>query len=169
MAQAAYEMAKLTAKSKQIDGMGFGGGGLADNLVVAGALGMPNPENHQRLSKEAELLVRYAYSFDESCKKPLIDAVYELFRAKPTKLEDKTIEGLSRVSITSYKHTLLSYDSKTKEHTTFTMNDSQFGACIGINRKNVTSAHRQMFEEMFQQLCVWESDANEHLNATLKE
>jgi hypothetical protein len=168
MAQVAYELAKLTTKSKQIDGMGFGGSGLADNLVVAGAMGMRNPENKKRLSKQAELLVRYAYAFDESCRKPLSDQLFLIFRAKPTKFEDETIIGLCRVTITTYKHTLLSYNIKTKEHTAFRLSDSQLAACIGLNRKNITSSHRRMFDEMFQQLCVWESDASEHLSATLK-
>jgi hypothetical protein len=168
MAQVAYELAKLTTKSKQIDGMGFGGSGLADNLVVAGAMGMRNPENKRRLSKQAELLVRYAYAFDESCRKPLSDQLFLMFRAKATKFEDETILGLCRVTITTYKHTLISYNIKTKEHTAFALNDSQLAACIGLNRKNITSSHRRMFDEMFQQLCVWESDASDHLTATLK-
>ena len=168
MAQAAYEMSKLTAKSKSIDGMGFGGV-ASDKLVVAGALGMRNPETKKKLSKEAELLIRYAYAFDDSCRKSLSAALFLIFRAKPTKLEDETIWGLCRVSITTYKHTLVSYDIKTKEHTRFNLNDSQLSACIGIHRKNVAAVHRQMHDDMYQQLCVWESEASEHLSVALKE
>jgi hypothetical protein len=168
MAQLAYEMAKLTTKSKHIDGMGFGGT-QSDKLVVAGALGMRNPENNKKLSKEAELLVRYAYAFDDTCRKSLCATLFLIFRAKPTKLEDETLLALCRVSLVTYKHSLVTYDKTRKEQVNFRLNNSQLGALINVNRKNVTHAHTDMLDAIYQQLCIWESDASYHLNQALKE
>ena len=61
------ELARMTTKSKQIDGMPFGGT-APDVNEVAGALAMRHPETQLKLDKHAYYLARLLYADDSSAR-----------------------------------------------------------------------------------------------------
>jgi len=176
MAELAYEMAKLTTKSKQIDGMGFGGG-ACDNLVVAGALGMRNAETGKKLSKWAYNLARLKWIGDKSCRHGVVSRLVFMLRQKRTKLAPETLrklcaEALIDFVVIEYKFDKKGNKMRLDEHGQPILkrsSNANIASRIGIDRKNYTSTHEMLFDKAFVYLSIWESDAANHLSAALKE
>ena len=160
----AYALAKLTTKSVQIDGTGFGGK-RPDNLVIAGALAFKNPKTGKKIAKEVEALARYKYVFDDSCIKPLIDNMVLVFTE--SNLKPETLENLSRVAILNYKHVQLRFNKESRTHERYELKNAQLAALIGIERQSFTQTHRGLYDDMYHHLVSLDCLLSEHVNATM--
>ncbi|MGJ8680498.1 hypothetical protein [Paraglaciecola sp.] len=168
MANPIKALARLTTKSKQIDGMGFGGT-APDNLEVAGALAFPHPFTKKKLKKEAEALGRFKYCFDDSCQKVLVLTLVNFAKEQGYKFKEETINNLCRVSVINYKHSLLKFNKETREHERYELKDSQLSALLNIGRQSFTKKHRELYNKLYDELLQLDLMVQHHLRGTLSE
>lgn len=175
MSKAAYQMARLTPKSKQIDGMGFGGT-VSDNLDVAGALAFMNPDTGRKLPVYSEFLARYVYCADDSCKGEIIQRLLFILSKEKTKVKHRTLEGISNAAL--YDFTNPSFEHNKQGNAEL---DNQGQPIVkllsrgniadrsGIARKNFSDVHYSLYNIAFMQLCCLISDVADHVNSTMSD
>jgi hypothetical protein len=166
MAQAAYEMARLTCSSKSIDGVG-GGGVQVDNLTVAGALAFRHPKTGDRLSKLAECLARYVYCDDMSSKKPVVNTLFLAARRHRTKIAPDTLMRIVRAALEEYKtphHTRKGIDIA---QSVKPASRASIAKEIRITRQSYSHAHHHVYESAFGFLAALGSEADQHIQAAM--
>jgi hypothetical protein len=180
MSNLAYQLAKLTAKSKQIDGMGFGGSGKNDSLDVAAALGMHNPETGYKLANYAiELGLLIGLDMDERSVKAskiiVIKRLFKMLRLKRCKVKPVTLQGICVASLDDYIKPNIKFNKSGKmqvdsngEPIIKSRSKANMASDIGISGSCFTATHQSLLDSAFWYLSGWESDASEHLTETLK-
>lgn len=159
------ELAKLTCRAKQIDGMGFGGNASTDNLEVAAILGMANPYSGKKLYREAYNLARYAYCADGSTKCFVKSSLLNvLLTADTGKISEVVLLKLVLAALREFQH------PKTKLavggfQVVESYNDSNVANLIGIKRQSLTSKHKALYAMLVNKINVWSSDAIQHINS----
>jgi hypothetical protein len=166
MAQAAYEMARLTCSSKPIDGVG-GGGVSVDNLTVAGALAFRHPKTGDKLSNLAECLARYVYCDDISSKQPVVNTLFLRSKRHRTKIAPATLMRIVRAALEEYKtpqHTRTGIEIAQRVKPVSRANIARE---IGIARQSYSDTHHHVYETAFQFLAALGSEADQHIQAAM--
>lgn len=176
MAHPIKELAKLTTKSKQIDGMGFGGE-APDNLEVAGILGMPHPTSKKKLSRHAYYLARFAYCGDRHVAPQLKSALLsKLLSVDTGSIREVTLLKLSNAALREF----ISPEYKTDRYgKTISNNDGQpeivpvsgreFARRLGVDKKSITRNHEDAYKAVYQYICELDSEVCFHIRAHQNE
>jgi hypothetical protein len=180
MSDLAYQLAKLTAKSKQIDGMGFGGSGKNDSLDVAAALGMHNPETGNKLQNYASELGMLKFGgMDERSVKAskiiVINRLFKMLRLKRCKVKPVTLKSICGVALNDYIAPNIKFNKSGKmqvdsngEPIIKSRSKANMARNIGIAGSCFTATHQGLLDSAFWYLSGWESDASQHLTDSLK-
>lgn len=180
MSNLVYQLAKLTPKSKQIDGMGFGGSGSNDNLDVAAALAMRNPDTGNKLpSYASELGLLIGLDMDKrsvkSSKLIVVNRLFKMLRLKRCKVKPVTLHRICVTSLDDYitpkikfnKFGKMQVDKKGEPIIKIHSKASQ-ARSVGLSASSFTATHTDLLDSAFRYLCEWESDASEHLREAMK-
>lgn len=162
MGHSIREMARLTARSKQIDGMGFGGV-AADNLEVAGALGMANPRTGKKLSNGAYWLARVLYCDDQGDIRSQLNS-WVLWNIDG---DGKVLESslLVDVAIEELRKPKTILDKSSGERCVRPYSFAQIARMTGT--KKLTDTQRKKYEEIITLLLQLNADAIAHLRDCL--
>lgn len=166
MAHPFIELAKLTAKSKQIDGMGFGGT-VADNLAVAGALALRNPETGKKISREAYNLARFVFVGDSGHRFKVKAALYERVQRDTGNLREETVFKLCNAALREFlvPKTRL---NKLGEQEIVAKTNHALANEIGISHKNYTETHDNLYRKALSELYIWSNEVSHHIKLCLE-
>jgi len=162
-------MAKLTCGSKQIDGMGFGGGAKVDNLEVAGTLGMKNPDTGEKLYRNAYNLARFAYCGDEQVRGYVRAALYNrLLHEDKGKIAEDTILRLVFASIREFTNpaTIINKDG---EQEIVSYSKRRIAKILNIKHQSISDRHEKLYNICVEQLNIWSNDAVSHIKSHYRE
>ena len=170
MAHPIKELAKLTTKSKQIDGMGFGGQ-APDNLEIAGILALPHPDTKEKLSKKAYYLARFLYCGDAMCKVRVKSALLAALREEDAQgINDVTLLKMVNAAIREYtkpEHKKDRYGglitNEQGDPVIKPLSARQFADRIGVNRSSVKEIHRETYARLYQEICNLNSEVMAHI------
>jgi hypothetical protein len=180
MSNLVYQLAKLTAKSKQIDGMGFGGSGKNNSLDVAAALGMHNPATGNKLPNYAvELGLLIGLGMDErsvkASKRIVLNRLFKMLRLKRCKVKPATLHSICVASLADYIKPNIKFNKSGKmqvdsngEPIIKSRSKANIARDIGISVSCFTATHESLLDSAFWYLSGWESDASQHLTESLK-
>lgn len=166
MAHPIKELANLTCKSKQIDGMGFGGI-AADRLQVAGALGMRNPNTGKKIQREAYNLARFVYCMDMSHRHSVKASLLQAIKPESGKVKETTLLAIVRASLHEFiqPHTKL---NKNGEPEPAELSNKALAERIGIDPTSMTDKHEYLYRKCLEVIWYWSSDAIQHINLCLE-
>lgn len=166
MAHPIRELSKMTTKSKQIDGMGFGG--IAPDVnEVAGALGMRHPETKEKLDRHAYYLARLLYADDKSSRVHVKAGVMAIMQG--TDLPNIDIIKLINCAIKEIQSPIMRLNRKTGEQEIKPVSKSEICRRLGIKGNKLPTKVENAYNAIIQQLFTWNDMALRHVNAAMKE
>lgn len=167
MAHPIREIGRMTTKSKQIDGMGFGGV-APDNNEVAGALAMPHPDTGEKLNRTAYYLARLLYADDRSSRVHVKAGVMSVMVAHEIDLPDITIARLINCAVKEIQEPAMRLNRKTGVQEVKPTSKSEICRRLGVKGnklpRNVESAYGEILDQLFK----WDSLAQSHVRAALR-
>lgn len=165
MAHPIIELARLTARSKQIDGTPFGGQ-AADNLEVAAAMGMRNPVTGKKLSREAEFVARYAFCLDSGARVRVKAALLRVIAQEAGKMREDTLIRLCNSALREF----ISPESvlnKAGQRVIIPKSKHRIAHELGISHSSFTDRHQELYNVAFAQLSTWADHVVSHLRASM--
>lgn len=167
MSNAIKELANLTCKSKQIDGMGFGGT-AKDRLEVAGALGLPNPITGKKINRKAYNLARLVYCMDMSHRHYVKAALFIEVKPEAGKIKETTLMSIVMAALREFvqPHTKL---NKNGEPEPAELSNKALAERVGIDPKSLTDKHQYIYRKCLESIWCWSSDAIQHINSCLTD
>lgn len=162
------EISKMTTKSKQIDGMGFGG--MAPDVnEVAGALAMAHPDTGNKLNRHAYYLARLLYADDRSSRVHVKAGVLAVMVEKEIDLPDASVVKLINCAIKEIQSPIMRLNRKTGEQELKPTSKSEICRRLGIKGNKLPVKIEDAYNAILQQLFDWNSEALSHVNAAMRE
>lgn len=158
----------MTTKSKQIDGMPFGGV-APDVLIVAGALAMRHPDTKEKLNRHAYYLARLLYADDRSSRVHVKAGVMNIMVEKGIDLPDISIARLINCAIKEIQSPIMRLNRKTGEQEVKPVSKSEICRRLEIKGNKLPTKVEEAYNAILQQLFTWNDMALRHVNAAMRE
>lgn len=168
MAHPIKELAKLTTKSKQVDGMGFGGQ-APDNLEVAAMLAMAHPDTGKKLDRHAYYLARFLYADDRYSRVLVKAGVLSMITNAGLELPDITLAKLINCAINEIKSPAMRLNRDTGEQEVKPVSKVEICRRLKIKGNKLPPKIDEAYSAILEQLFEWNSMALGHLRAAMKE
>lgn len=168
MAHPIREISRMTTKSKQIDGMGFGGQ-APDVNEVAGALGMRHPDTGEKLDRHAYYLARLLYADDKSSRVHVKAGVMNVMVESNIDLADVVIAKLINCAIKEIQSPIMRLNRKTGEQEVKPVSKSEICRRLEIKGNKLPTKVEDAYNAILQQLFTWNDIALRHVNAAMRE
>lgn len=162
------ELAKLTTKSKQIDGMGFGGE-APDNLEVAAMLAMAHPDTGKKLDRHAYYLARLIYADDRYSGVLVKAGTLSVITNAGLELPDITLAKLINCAINEVKSPAMRLNRDTGEQEVKPVSKVEICRRLKIKGNKLPPKIDQAYSAILQKLYEWNSEALSHLRAAMSE
>ena len=168
MANPIREIGRMTTKSKQIDGMGFGGN-APDVNEVAGALGMRHPITGKKLERAPYYLARLLYADDSSSRVHVKASLLNVMSTAGLDVTDITLNRLINCAIKELQTPVMRLNRKTglQEQKPCSKSEICRRLCIKGNKLPVKIS--EAYNKTLQVLFAWNSDALRHVSAALED
>tara|TARA_Y100000766_G_scaffold274123_1_gene275801 strand:+ start:513 stop:1028 length:516 start_codon:yes stop_codon:yes gene_type:complete len=168
MAHPIKELAKLTTKSKQIDGMGFGGQ-APDNLEVAAMLAMANPDTGKKLHRHAYYLARYLYADDKYSGVHVKSGVLSIMVKSDLKIPEVGLLRLINCAVKEIRSPVMRLNRETGEMEIRPTSKREICRRLGIKNGRLPTNIDEAYSAILQQLFEWNSEALRHISATMDD
>lgn len=168
MAHPIRELSRMTTKSKQIDGMPFGGV-APDVLTIAGALGMRHPDTGEKLDRHAYYLARLLYADDRSSRVHVKAGVMAMVTEKEIDLPNIDIIKLINCAIKEIQSPIMRLNRKTGEQEVKPVSKSEICRRLEIKGNKLPTKVEEAYNAILQQLFTWNDMALRHVNAAMRE
>lgn len=168
MAHPIRELARMTTKSKQIDGMPFGGT-APDVNEVAGALAMRHPETQEKLNRHAYYLARLLYADDRSARVHVKAGVMAVMVEKGVDVPDIALARLINCAIKEIQSPVMRLNRETREQEVKPVSKSEICRRLDIKGNKLPRKIEEAYGLVSQQLHDWNSDALRHVRAAMRE
>jgi len=168
MAHPIRELSRMTTKSKQIDGMWFGGT-APDVNEVAGALAMAHPDTGNKLNRHAYYLARLLYADDRSSRVHVKAGVMGVMVEKEIDLPDVSVAKLINCAIKEIQRPIMRLNRKTGEQELKPTSKSEICRRLGIKGNKLPAKIEDAYNAILQQLFDWNSSALSHVSAAMRE
>lgn len=168
MAHPIRELSRMTTKSKQIDGMPFGGQ-APDVLVVAGALGMRHPDTGHKLERHAYYLARLLYADDKSSRVYVKAGVLDVMTKSNINLPDIAIARLINCAIKEIQSPIMRLNRQTGEQEVKPVSKSEICRRLDIKGNKLPTKVEEAYNAILKQLFTWNDMALSHVNAAMRE
>lgn len=162
------ELARMTTKSKQIDGMGFGGT-APDVNEVAGALAMRHPETQLKLDRHAYYLARLLYADDRDSRVHVKVGVMAVMTKSDIDLPGTAIARLINCAIKEIQSPIMRLNRKTGEQEVKPVSKSEICRRLKIKGNKLPTKVEEAYNAILQQLFTWNDMALRHVNAAMRE
>lgn len=168
MAHPIREISRMTTKSKQIDGMGFGGV-APDVNEVAGALGMRNPNTGNKLNRHAYYLARLIYADDRSSRVQVKAGIMAVMSKCEIDLPDITVAKLINSAVREIQSPNMRFNRSTGEQEIKPVSKSEICRRLEIKGNKLPAKIEDAYNAILQQLFEWNDLALSHVNAAMRE
>tara|TARA_B100001063_G_scaffold246739_1_gene287320 strand:+ start:9781 stop:10296 length:516 start_codon:yes stop_codon:yes gene_type:complete len=168
MAHPIKELAKLTAKSKQIDGMGFSGE-APDNLEVAAMLAMANPDTGKKLNRHAYYLARFIYADDKYSGVQVKSGVLSIMVKSDLKIPEVGLWRLINCAVKEIRSPVMRLNRETGEMEIRPTSKREICRRLGIKNGRLPTNIDEAYSAILQQLFEWNSEALRHISATMDD
>ena len=154
----------MTTKSKQIDGMGFGGT-APDVNEVAGALAMRHPETQLKLDTHAYYLARLLYADDSSARARLLNVMLKA----ELDVSNTFLLRMINCAIKEIQKPIMRLNRETGEQEIKPTSKVQLCKRLGIKGNKLPAKISEAYSQVLEQLYLWNSEAISHVRATMRE
>jgi len=162
------ELARMTTKSKQIDGMPFGG--IApDANVVAGALAMRNPVTGLKLERPAYYLARLLYADDKSSRVHVKAGVSAIMIKSSIDIADISLAKLINCAISEIQSPILRLNRKTGQQEIKPVSKREICRRLDINGAKLPTKIEEAYNAILKQLFTWNEMALRHVYYSMRE
>lgn len=168
MAHPIRELARMTTKSKQIDGMPFGGT-APDVNEVAGALAMRHPDTQEKLNRHAYYLARLLYADDRSSRVHVKAGVMGVMVTKSIDLPDVTIAKLINCAISEIKSPIMRLNKASGEQEITPLSKREICRRINLKGNKLPIKVEDAYNAILLQLFEWNENALKHIYAAMRE
>lgn len=168
MAHPIKELAKLTTKSKQIDGMGFGGQ-APDNLEVAAMLAMANPDTGKKLHRHAYYLARLLYADDRYSGVIVKSGLLSVMTNADLDIPDFSLKRLVSCAIYEIQSPAMKLNRKTNQQEVKPLSKVEICRRLKIKGNKLPPKIDEAYSAILQKLFEWNSDALSHLRAAMRD
>lgn len=168
MAHPIRELARMTTKSKQIDGMGFGGT-APDVNEVAGALAMRHPETQLKLDTHAYYLARLLYADDSSARVRVKAGLLNVMLKAELDVTDACLARMINCAVIEIQSPIMRLNRKTGEQEIKPTSKVQLCKRLGIKGNKLPVKISEAYNQVLEQLYYWNSEAISHVRATMRE
>lgn len=168
MANPIRELARMTTKSKQIDGMPFGGV-APDVNEVAGALAMRHPDTGYKLDRHAYYLARLLYADDASSRVHVKAGVMGIMTKAGLDITDVAVAKLINCAIQEIQKPIMRLNRKTGEQEVKPTSKSEICRRLNIKGNKLPAKIEEAYNAILDQLFTWNDLALRHVNAAMRE
>jgi hypothetical protein len=168
MANPIREIGRMTTKSKQIDGMGFGGN-APDVNEVAGALGMKHPDTGKKLIRPAYYLARLLYADDPSSRVHVKASLLNVMSNASINITDITLNRLINCAIKEMQTPIMRLNRKTGVQELKPWSKSEICRRLDIKGNKLPAPISEAYNKIMAVVLTWNSDALSHVAAALRE
>ena len=162
------ELARMTTKSKQIDGMPFGGT-APDVNEVAGALAMRPPETQLKLDKHAYYLARLLYADDSSARARVKAGLLNVMLKAELDVSNTCLLRMINCAIIEIKSPIMRLNRNTGEQEIKPTSKVQLCKRLVIKGNKLPVKISEAYNQVLEQLYLWNSEAISHVRATMRE
>lgn len=167
MAHPIRELARMATKSKQIDGMGFGGT-APDVNEVAGALAMRHPDTQEKLNRHAYYLARLLYADDKTSRVHVKAGVMCVMLEQEIDIADVTLAKLVNCAIKEIQSPVMRLNRKTGEPELKPTSKSELCRRLGIRGNKLPAKIHEAYGAILDQLYLWDAAAVSHVRAAMR-
>jgi hypothetical protein len=168
MAHPIRDIGRMTTKSKQIDGMGFGGT-APDVNEVAGALAMCHPDTGEKLNRCAYYLARLLYADDRSSRVHVKAGVMCMMLEKEVDLPDVTVAKLVNCALKEIQSPIMRLNRKTGVQELKPTSKSEICRRLDIKGNKLPDKISIAYNQTLEQLYLWNAAAISHVRAAMRE
>ena len=168
MAHPIRELSKMTTRSKNPDGMPFGGV-APDALEVAGALAMRHPDTGEKLIRHAYYLARLLYADDRNSRAHVKAGVMSVMIEKEIDLPDVSVAKLINCAIKEIQMPIMRLNRKTGEQEIKPTSKSEICRRLGVKGNKLPVKIEAAYNAIIQQLFTWNDLALRHISAAMRE
>lgn len=170
MAHPIRELSRMTTRSKNPDGMPFGGV-APDVLTIAGALGMRHPDTGEKLDQNAYYLARILHAGDNTSltrRKFRTGAVIKLIPLV-SEVEGVIALKLFNCALKEIQSPIMRLNRKTGEQEVKPVSKSEICRRLDIKGNKLPTKVEEAYNAILQQLFDWNDMALRHVNAAMRE